>query len=789
MKIRCSNCATVFGIPDEKLAGKTGKLKVRCPKCSSVLAIQAPSSPPTPPAPDDEPVWYYAHEGAQEGPITMSALGALLEAGTLDAESLVWRPGVEAWAPVADFDELQSLLGESAPETVEAPTADPDEDYSERTMEIDIESVHDEDLLEEEVDSSTDDVPVVEIESEDESVELLEEMTAEQPEEEVVEEEAVEEEVVEEEVVEEEVVEEEATGEVSISLEDDSQPESAISADDDILKDLDDEDDSIEISLSDDDSASDEEAEYPTEPALSDLSEEILDEISQQEALTDDEAVGRAHDLLSRVGLTDEEEEDEENIFADEESPAPSTSGADDEDDMFAGFGGGDEEAEGVAGDQPETRPEDMVHTRRETSVLFSLDDFVQKEDAEPQSKPKQKSASVQDSGLIDIRQIAAEEREEEEEDLFASFAAGDSGGTQNAMQAAVAMPILKKKKVWPKVLGIAAALVLVLGGGAVGAYTLLSKVAPQDVQAKLEATTAQAFKNLSDRVSKLQDEHMQSLLAARSGKEEKLKTVSSQQDDRLESLREKKLAELESVRSEQSATLAKLESERKQVQSQHEMANARVRAAQKEMEARRKAAILAGASNTEEKKEEVVEEKKEEKKEPRQYTKEERKRYLEKKRKADEERKKREAARKEEKKEEKKVVEKTEKKEEMKEEKKGSDILAILDKKGGGSDDGGEGGTPKKKTLTTRDVMQAVNSSKGSMRQCFTKYGGGLDSATIRTKVTISGSGSVTKVAISSMQFAGTALGNCVSNVQKKMKFPAFAKPSITKSISVRLP
>ena len=95
----------------------------------------------------------------------------------------------------------------------------------------------------------------------------------------------------------------------------------------------------------------------------------------------------------------------------------------------------------------------------------------------------------------------------------------------------------------------------------------------------------------------------------------------------------------------------------------------------------------------------------------------------------------------------------------------------------------------PSKKTLTTTDIMRVVNKSKPAMRTCFKKYGKGLESATIRTKLKISGSGSVTNVGISSMEFAGTALGNCVKKVQKGMKFLAFAKPSLTKSISVRLP
>ena len=96
----------------------------------------------------------------------------------------------------------------------------------------------------------------------------------------------------------------------------------------------------------------------------------------------------------------------------------------------------------------------------------------------------------------------------------------------------------------------------------------------------------------------------------------------------------------------------------------------------------------------------------------------------------------------------------------------------------------------PRKETLTTTDIMNVVKKNEPAMRTCFKKYGAGLGGATIRTKLTIRGAtGEVVKVSISSMEFAGTALGNCVRQVQKKMKFPAFTKPSVSKSISVRLP
>jgi hypothetical protein len=113
-------------------------------------------------------------------------------------------------------------------------------------------------------------------------------------------------------------------------------------------------------------------------------------------------------------------------------------------------------------------------------------------------------------------------------------------------------------------------------------------------------------------------------------------------------------------------------------------------------------------------------------------------------------------------------------------------EILKGLDEKK--DESAGAGGDTGKKTLTMGDITKVVNQNKPEMKACFEKYGAGLESATIRTKVTIAASGEVTAVTISSMEFAGTALGNCVRKVQLGMKFPATATQQ-TKSISVRLP
>ena len=44
-----------------------------------------------------ESVWYYAHDGAQTGPVSFGDLRAAVASGQLVAEDLVWKEGTVDW--------------------------------------------------------------------------------------------------------------------------------------------------------------------------------------------------------------------------------------------------------------------------------------------------------------------------------------------------------------------------------------------------------------------------------------------------------------------------------------------------------------------------------------------------------------------------------------------------------------------------------------------------------------------------------------------------------------------
>jgi hypothetical protein len=114
-----------------------------------------------------------------------------------------------------------------------------------------------------------------------------------------------------------------------------------------------------------------------------------------------------------------------------------------------------------------------------------------------------------------------------------------------------------------------------------------------------------------------------------------------------------------------------------------------------------------------------------------------------------------------------------------------------MIDKKqeAGAEEEGGDDGGAKKKTLTMSDITREVKRKRGEMQECFAKYGSGLSSARISTRISIDNSGKVTGVEIASREFAGTALGNCIKKSQMSMEFPPFSGAPVKKPISVLLP
>ena len=153
MKFLCDNCKAKYQIPDEKIAGRT--LRMKCRKCGHNILIRgdeaehadarsptgsrrtrrqrgsASSVAPRPrsgsalgtdfrsgeladaPAERHAPAeteWHVAVNDVPVGPIKRAEVARKVGSGAVTGESLVWREGFDDWLPLRDVPELVGLL-------------------------------------------------------------------------------------------------------------------------------------------------------------------------------------------------------------------------------------------------------------------------------------------------------------------------------------------------------------------------------------------------------------------------------------------------------------------------------------------------------------------------------------------------------------------------------------------------------------------------------------------------------------------------------------------------------
>jgi predicted Zn finger-like uncharacterized protein len=173
VKFLCDNCKAKYQIADEKVAGKTVRMK--CRKCGHQIEVRAAvtetstaNAPPRPPAkpparggsglattfsatkpraPSSPPhapgalagafqrqvaeapasvsgkasielsvtdEWYVAINGVPVGPVRISELRRKAAAGAVTEDSLCWQEGLEEWRPIRSIPDLAALVREAA---------------------------------------------------------------------------------------------------------------------------------------------------------------------------------------------------------------------------------------------------------------------------------------------------------------------------------------------------------------------------------------------------------------------------------------------------------------------------------------------------------------------------------------------------------------------------------------------------------------------------------------------------------------------------------------------------
>ncbi len=96
------------------LAQQMGGMMAGAPQANTQMGNQqqAGSFPPPMPATVQ---YFYAVNGAQQGPVSFEQLQALFAGRTINRDSLVWKQGMASWTALKEVEELKSFLGGSTP--------------------------------------------------------------------------------------------------------------------------------------------------------------------------------------------------------------------------------------------------------------------------------------------------------------------------------------------------------------------------------------------------------------------------------------------------------------------------------------------------------------------------------------------------------------------------------------------------------------------------------------------------------------------------------------------------
>lgn len=138
MKITCQSCQAKYTIADEKVAGKT--VKIKCKKCGSTIVVSgleaaapAPAAayPGLPPMDDDGATrvvstpeaggaptadeWTVNISDDDQRTMTTSQVAQGYASGTITVDTYLWRDGMSDWLPLSGIPELTALVSRPGP--------------------------------------------------------------------------------------------------------------------------------------------------------------------------------------------------------------------------------------------------------------------------------------------------------------------------------------------------------------------------------------------------------------------------------------------------------------------------------------------------------------------------------------------------------------------------------------------------------------------------------------------------------------------------------------------------
>jgi predicted Zn finger-like uncharacterized protein len=114
VRIECDKCGAKYSIADEKVRGKT--FKIRCKKCSNVIIVRdkaagADAAAADGPEEDEsEPAgWHLAIDGETVGPLSEAEVRQRYDAGQIDRSTSTWQEGFDDWVELGSIDAFADL--------------------------------------------------------------------------------------------------------------------------------------------------------------------------------------------------------------------------------------------------------------------------------------------------------------------------------------------------------------------------------------------------------------------------------------------------------------------------------------------------------------------------------------------------------------------------------------------------------------------------------------------------------------------------------------------------------
>jgi predicted Zn finger-like uncharacterized protein len=116
MKITCQSCQSKYTIADDKVLGKV--VKIKCKKCAATIFVNgSDGSTSVGSDTDNEPLSRYRAEKVpedwtvnvaegQQKTMTDDQVVVAFQAGTINAETFLWKDGMPDWVPLRDAGEL-----------------------------------------------------------------------------------------------------------------------------------------------------------------------------------------------------------------------------------------------------------------------------------------------------------------------------------------------------------------------------------------------------------------------------------------------------------------------------------------------------------------------------------------------------------------------------------------------------------------------------------------------------------------------------------------------------------